>query len=165
MEPPFDILDGELDEEERRAVQDPENYNFRPEPQSKIPVTPDARGMVAAGVDVVNQNIDIRAEFHSTREKYTHVHDGEDFSIVESNRTYEVNDRKGLTELYYLVKPEETFVYGEEGYTERANPWPREVAEAAPGIYRKALEKEEIEDEVPVKKVGKLDHVPPPRNE
>lgn len=165
MEPPFDILDGDLDEEEIRAVQDPENYDFRPEPHSKIPVTPDQRGMVAAAVDVANHNVDVRAEFHSTREKYAHVFSFEDFSIVESNRTYEVNNRKGLTELYYLVTPEETLVYGEDGYTERANPWPREVAESAPDIYQKALDKEDIEDEVPVKTVGKLDHVPPPRND
>ena len=161
----------EASDELYEALTDPHNYEFRqedPEKSEKVVVYPDHQAMRIAGVDLANDNVTVRYNVQSNREKYVAVMDEQDFSLIESTAVFNINNRSGTSTMYYLVTDEETFLHD--------NPWettfntrPREVAEEAPGIYQQALEEEgEDGDEISWgndEEENPLNHVPTPRND
>lgn len=155
---------GELLEQEgdefADALEDPERVEFSPDNSEKIHVEPDDQWIRLAAVDIVNDNVEMRFNMQSSREKYVAVVDTDTFSLIESHGAYTINGKKGTSKLYYLVTDDELMIY-DEGWREYFNPRPRKVAEELEDIRRQALEKGEY-DELDW---GEDEYVPPPKED
>lgn len=170
MPGPQEILDG-ANQEIQEALTEPQEYDFRqkePTEDEEINVTPDHHGMRAATVDLANDNIHLRYNVQSNREKYVAVMAEQDFSLIESTAVYNINNRSGTSTMYYLVTDDETFLH-DNSWETTFNTRPREVAEEAPEIYRQALEGEGVDEDEISWGNDTEDHspdpVPPPEND
>jgi len=164
------ILDG-ADQEIHEALTEPHEYDFReedPEDEEEVVVYPQHHAMRIAAVDLANDNVHVRYNVQSNREKYVAVLDEQDFSLIESTAVYNINNRSGTSKMYYLVTEDETFLH-DSTWESTFNTRPREVAEEAPEIYRQALEGEGVhEDDISWgndEEENSPDHVPPPEKD
>lgn len=104
----------QVDNEFGRAIQSPEDFDFREREPYKIAIpNPEYNRMETAVVDLENQNVQVRYEEHGSMESLTCVkHDQvNDAAIVESKINHEYRGGKSIQEGTTLPKER---VSGEE---------------------------------------------------
>lgn len=159
----------QVDEDFRKAIGDPERFNFREKNPYKQRVDPEPIGMETAVVDLENQNVKLRYGLQSMRENYTCVkHDPEtETALVESNAKHDFRDKRVNSRIYYLIHEDDVYRLETTGYEKtELQKRPLEAANEYEKLYREALKEDNREktSQNKVKNHGP-DPVPPPEND
>lgn len=133
-----------LEESELEIVQDPYSHDFRPEEPEVYSFELDESLFQEVEVDPANETVSVTYSGHDEPETYIHVHQGDNFSLVERQEQESTE-----VESYYLVTDDGDVLMNEgDGYEESPNVRPVQVAEASGYLFDQALEGEEGELEL-----------------
>lgn len=158
---PLQILEGASPELEK-TLEDPFSVNFRGKDKELEEIHPDQMSFSEAHVDLANQNVELKTNLQDDKEGYTTVMYGEGIALVESKAEIKINEKTGISTVYYLVTDEKTLLYNDNHWEEVYNPSPRDVANLTPELYEQA-KYAETEDEQ--NDESNRSPVPPPKED